>query len=274
MWCGTLIFASQNPEDEGFVTFLTILVAALNIGILTWLFYQLVAECLYEYKDSKAAKAKRRARETRLRKSSKTLLGYSVSAEKLGISRNSSGSGTKSAKTCSDAKIELCSIKPGGNPLYKGGKRTAKKSASTVDTNPIYNKAAKQGGEFPHTAANKAEKEIEVGGIRTAVSNPALPVFDAPGESCSRLFDEATGQYYLYNASTGESKWEVEEEVADEEDETEKAGGVEDEQQPRQRFKMFYTDDGEHAYYVPELGGEALWHLPEGAELVAIREED
>ena len=28
MWCGTLIFASQNPEDEGFVTFLTILVAA------------------------------------------------------------------------------------------------------------------------------------------------------------------------------------------------------------------------------------------------------
>ena len=56
MWCGTLIFASQSPGDEGFVVFLSLLVACINIGILAWLIYRLIAECLFENKDTKAGR--------------------------------------------------------------------------------------------------------------------------------------------------------------------------------------------------------------------------
>ena len=41
----------------------------------------------------------------------------------------------------------------------------------------------------------------------------------------------------------------------------------EEEEVTSERFFLLYTDEG-HKYFVPELGGEALWHLPEGAELI------
>ena len=53
MWCGTLIFASQAPGDEGFVVFLSVFVAMANVGIMLWLIFQLIAECAFENKDSK-----------------------------------------------------------------------------------------------------------------------------------------------------------------------------------------------------------------------------
>ena len=52
------------------------------------------------------------------------------------------------------------------------------------------------------------------------------------------------------------------EEAAVEEEEEE-----EEEEAAAERFSLFYTDEG-HKYYVPELGGETLWVLPEGAELI------
>ena len=56
MRCGTLIFASQAPGDEGFVVFLSVVVAMANVGIMLWLIFQLIAECLFENKDSKIVK--------------------------------------------------------------------------------------------------------------------------------------------------------------------------------------------------------------------------
>ena len=53
MWCGTLIFASQAPGEEGFVIFLSVVVATANVSMMLWLVFQLVSECAYENKDSK-----------------------------------------------------------------------------------------------------------------------------------------------------------------------------------------------------------------------------
>ena len=53
MWCGTLIFASQAPGEEGFVIFLSVLVATTNVSMMLWLIFHLISECVYEKKDSK-----------------------------------------------------------------------------------------------------------------------------------------------------------------------------------------------------------------------------
>ena len=45
MWCGSMIYASQDQDSEGFVVFLTILVATMNIGMLIWLVVRLLMEC-------------------------------------------------------------------------------------------------------------------------------------------------------------------------------------------------------------------------------------
>ena len=48
MWCGSMIYASQDSDSEGFVIFLTILVATMNIGMLIWLVVRLLMECVRE----------------------------------------------------------------------------------------------------------------------------------------------------------------------------------------------------------------------------------
>jgi hypothetical protein len=53
MWCGTLIFASQAPGEEGFVIFLSVVVATANVSMMLWLVFHLVSECAYENKDSR-----------------------------------------------------------------------------------------------------------------------------------------------------------------------------------------------------------------------------
>ena len=48
MWCGSLIFASQDKESEGFVVFLSFVVLAINLAMLLWLVLRLLMECTYE----------------------------------------------------------------------------------------------------------------------------------------------------------------------------------------------------------------------------------
>jgi len=71
MWCGTLIFASQEPGNEGFVVFLSFVVVIMNVGVLGWLVLRLVTECAVENKDSKVGKSVRRRLQSIGRRSSK-----------------------------------------------------------------------------------------------------------------------------------------------------------------------------------------------------------
>ena len=57
MWCGTLIFASQAPEEGGFVTFLSIVVATVNVSTMLWLVLRLLSECAFEKKESNIGRA-------------------------------------------------------------------------------------------------------------------------------------------------------------------------------------------------------------------------
>ena len=59
MWCGTLIFASQAPEEGGFVTFLSIVVATVNVSTMLWLVLRLLSECAFEKKESNFGRAVR-----------------------------------------------------------------------------------------------------------------------------------------------------------------------------------------------------------------------
>ena len=54
MWCGTMIYASQDPNSKDLVVFLTVVVAIINIGMLMWLVLQLLLECVHEKKEEAA----------------------------------------------------------------------------------------------------------------------------------------------------------------------------------------------------------------------------
>ena len=49
-----MIYASQDPDSEAFVIFLTILVATMNIGMLIWLVVRLLMECVRESQEESA----------------------------------------------------------------------------------------------------------------------------------------------------------------------------------------------------------------------------
>ena len=51
MWCGSMIYASQDPDSAGFVVFLTVVVATMNIGMLVWLILRLFGECVREQRE-------------------------------------------------------------------------------------------------------------------------------------------------------------------------------------------------------------------------------
>jgi hypothetical protein len=52
-----MIYASQDPDSKGFVVFLTVVVATMNIGMLVWLVVRLLMECVRESRENAAATA-------------------------------------------------------------------------------------------------------------------------------------------------------------------------------------------------------------------------
>jgi hypothetical protein len=66
MWCGSMIYASQDPDSKGFVVFLTVIVATMNIGMLIWLVVRLLMECVRESRENAAANANERGQITRI----------------------------------------------------------------------------------------------------------------------------------------------------------------------------------------------------------------
>jgi len=59
MWCGSMIYASQDRASEGFVVFLSFVVAVLNIGMLLWLGVRLLLECNQERQDENRTRRER-----------------------------------------------------------------------------------------------------------------------------------------------------------------------------------------------------------------------
>ena len=49
-----MIFASQDPESQAFVVFLTVIVAIINVGMLVGLVVQMVREYVHEQKEAAA----------------------------------------------------------------------------------------------------------------------------------------------------------------------------------------------------------------------------
>ena len=95
------------------------------------------------------------------------------------------------------------------------------------------------------------------GGGSNAVTNP-LSTGGAGTSEWKKFFDNATGDPYWFNAATGESKWTAE---------AQQEPSLKHE---RRRFTHHKTLEG-ISYFVPEFGtGEAVWELPEDAELANL----
>jgi hypothetical protein len=60
-WGGSMIFASQDPESKAFVVFLTVVVAAINIGMLIWLVVGMAKEYAHEQKEEAAKNGDKRS---------------------------------------------------------------------------------------------------------------------------------------------------------------------------------------------------------------------
>ena len=87
----------------------------------------------------------------------------------------------------------------------------------------------------------------------------------------TRHYDEANSHFYLHNERTGETRWENTSDAAEStlvETSTFQSAVAHSVASGRKRFLMYETDEGDN-YYVPELGGDAVWQLPDNAELVA-----
>ena len=51
-----MIYASQDPDSKGFVVFLTVIVATMNLGMLVWLVLRLLGECVREQREDRRRK--------------------------------------------------------------------------------------------------------------------------------------------------------------------------------------------------------------------------
>ena len=83
----------------------------------------------------------------------------------------------------------------------------------------------------------------------------------------TRHYDEAHSCFYLHNERTGETRWEDTSDAAGStlvETSTFQSAVTHSIASERKRFLRYETDEGDN-YYVPEVGGEAVWRLPETA---------
>ena len=177
MWCGTLIFASQAPSDAGFVIFLSVLVATMNVGMLLWLVYQLIAECAFENKESRAGQLvidglKRLKR-------IKSLQSF---RRKRKVEQKISGSRATKPQTLT---VQIGLNSSSVNPIYGKNAQTTKKTSGTE---------------------NAAESARDASAVPSSSSDAGW----------SRHFDEVSGSYFYCDEGTGETKWEESEEESEE----------------------------------------------------------
>lgn len=260
MWCGTLIFASQAPGDEGFVVFLSFVVAVINVCVMLWLFLQLIAECIFEHKSSKVVTSvRRRMKSIGLRKHS--LTGKQSHRFKERVAPSHAPSHAASGK---ETGIELTTVNSvaaalGGGSLQSRG-RTTPQSIANLE-NPLYR------GKGVKPSACAAAELVEGGSNDPIFTEGAT----AAGETTSvwiREFDDASARFYLHNEVTGESTWEKDEAEGQKEDASTDGVCATGPTRKSKRYSKFTTDDGDD-YYVPEAGeGETLWYLPEDADVV------
>lgn len=92
---------------------------------------------------------------------------------------------------------------------------------------------------------NEAEAKTGAAGKTATAAASTAEATEATDASWTRLFDEGSSRFYLYDEETGHSKWEE-----------------------KVRYVQQESADGTK-YYVPESGsGESVWYLPDFAELV------
>ena len=168
MWCGTLIFASQAPEEGGFVTFLSIVVATVNVSTMLWLVLRLLSECAFEKKESNIGRAVLKSVQS-LRK----MASWKAAAE------------TKTAVNTEEVAIELTSGSL--NPLYGATPEVTNVTAEGCSSN----------------LAQPTAQPV----AQPAAQSVAQPVAHSD-DGWTRHFDKSSSSYYLYNEATGESTWE------------------------------------------------------------------
>ena len=163
-----MIFASQAPEERGFVTFLSIMVAIVNVSTMLWLVLRLLSECAFEKKESNIVRAVLKSVQ-RLRK----MASWKAAAE------------TKTAVNTGEVDIELTSGSL--NPLYGATPEVTNVAAEGCSSN----------------LAQPAAQPV----AQPAAQSVAQPVAHSD-DGWTRHFDKSSSRYYLYNETTGESTWE------------------------------------------------------------------
>ena len=225
MWCGSMIYASQDFDSNGFVIFLTFVVAVINIGMLVWLVVRLLMECVYESQE--AAKEKKKedgtgskiadmvsdlhmsvqrwragrmteeARQTRIRR-------RTIDAEDSTMNENPALQIEQMRREKNDeGDIELTSI---SNPMHRK-KRPQKKSernkvVAAGNSNPMYKLRPKK---LPHSSLPAATTQAAV--EQRPVGEPEIKITIENDSSVTEHNDVASGRRFSYNSATEETKW-------------------------------------------------------------------
>jgi hypothetical protein len=202
MWCGAMIFASQDPGSEGFVVFLTVVVATINIGMLVWLVVSLLMECVREQREEKAEKKRKAA--------AMLLVDW---------------------ETCTDEET---------GHQFRYNKKTGE-TKWVVPEDPESNEGEAM-NEHEHETETETENETTIEMVAMSSSSSSSSSSSNSGETKSvvdvkkvfdaltkweTLLDEETGSLYMSNSVTGETKWVTpEEDEVDGEEENEEGGVI------------------------------------------------
>ena len=238
MWCGTLIFASQAPGEEGFVVFVSFVVAFINVALLLLMGIRLVAEYSFENKDSSIGKSFRRRMgsvQSRTGVKGKGVGNTGMEIEMTSTAEDSATAAAAAAAISASARWKSLSAVGRENAMYK--ETTRQQDAATV------------------------------AGVVVSPNPLSSTTESAPADNWIRMFDATSSRWYFHDKVSGQSKWESATTIGA----SATPAAVTGNETTRNRsiwYSKFETDEGK-AYFVPVSDGATVWELPEGAKLVS-----
>ena len=197
MWCGTLIFASQAPEERGFVTFLSIMVATVNVSTMLWLVLRLLSECAFEKK-----------------KESK--LCTAVLKSVLNLCKMASWKATTETKATAitgENAIELATSSP--NPMHGATIEVTNATVSHSDDGWIRHFDESSSRYFLYNGATgesmweEGENAAETATVASAGADEDVEHKFNSWDGWVRHFDASSSKYYQHNPATGQTEWET-----------------------------------------------------------------
>jgi len=265
MWCGSMIYASQDRASKGFVMFLSFVVAVLNIGMLLWLGVRLLLECNQERQEQK-------------RKAPGQTKSPSMLSQRIGSLARIFGIKTNGEITAEDGDVQTLNV-PDRNPMYrpelsKKGKTKSTKSGkekNNVEVTEIELIVTDSGGNGKPKKQRRLSSRELMESVKTAANSNGTSNKSKRRSFIKVTNDEIGEDDYFQDIETGEFVWEI---PADGDLVTGAAlsansnSNGSNKSKRRSFIKVTNDEIGEDDYFQDIETDEFVWEIPADGDLV------